>query len=64
MGKLYFIPDTVLENMEDGTVLVRVGDQVGWVSSHHLVPTKESQLVQAWVEARALEAAQTENRHS
>lgn len=41
--------ETTLENLPDGTVKVTVkGDgyeESGWVSSHHLVPTKEAQLI-------------------
>ena len=41
--------ETTLENLPDGTVKVTVsGDgyvEEGWVSSHHLVATKEAQLI-------------------
>ena len=35
---------------EDGDVYeVRVGSQVGWVSSHHLIEPKVNQLRTAWL---------------
>ena len=43
--------NTELVNLDDGTVeiIVRADgyEERGWVSSHHLVPTKERQLMQA-----------------
>lgn len=44
------IPRTIIEVEADGSVRLEVGDQIGWVSSHHLAGTKERQLVQAWVD--------------
>ena len=42
--------ETILENLEDGMVKITVQAdgyvEEGWVSSHHLVPTKEIQLMQ------------------
>ena len=42
---------TELINLEDGTVEIIVRsdgyEEHGWVSSHHLVPTKERQLMHA-----------------
>ena len=45
-------PPVELMQMEDGCVEVRVGDQVGIVSSHHLVEPKANQLKEAWLRAR------------
>lgn len=42
-------PTPKLESEENGMVRVTVGDQVGWVSSYHLVDTKVSQLKHAWL---------------
>lgn len=42
-------PHAKLESEENGMVRVTVGDQVGWVSSYHLVDTKVSQLKHAWL---------------
>lgn len=44
--------NTELINLDDGTVEIVVTadggfEEHGWVSSHHLVPTKERQLIQA-----------------
>ena len=44
-------PATEIINEPDGMVRLIVGDQFGWVSSHHLVPTKECQLIKAWKKA-------------
>lgn len=49
------IPAVETENLEDGCVRVRVGDQEGIVSSHHLVEPKAHQLMVAWLNARAQE---------
>lgn len=51
---------TELENLPCGTVQIRVCDgpnfcAVGWVSSHHLVETKERQLKE-FLNRKALEA--------
>ena len=39
---------TELENLDNGEVKITISQEghviVGWVSSHHLVPTKEKQL--------------------
>jgi hypothetical protein len=43
------IPETILFNEPDGMVRVSVGEEHGWVSSHHLVPTKECQLIKSWL---------------
>ena len=41
--------ETTLENLEDGTIKVTVmADgyvEEGWVTGHHLVPSKETQLM-------------------
>ena len=49
------IPTTITESLEDGSVLVRVGDQIGIVSSFHLVEPKANQLLTAWFLARSAE---------
>lgn len=49
------IPTTETESLEDGSVRVRVGDQVGIVSSFHLVEPKANQLLVAWLSARSSE---------
>lgn len=49
------IPAVETENLEDGCVRVTVGDQVGIVSSFHLVEPKAHQLMVAWLDARAKE---------
>lgn len=41
-------PEPVITNTDDGMVRVSVGDEFGWVSSHHLVPPKVNQLTQTW----------------
>lgn len=46
------IPPTETETLDDGCVLVRVGDQTGIVSSFHLVEPKANQLIAAWLLAR------------
>ena len=46
------IPASEFECLMDGSVRVRVGDQVGVVSSFHLVEPKANQLRKAWLEAR------------
>ena len=50
---------TELFNLEDGTVKIEVCMdgfcESGWVSSHHLVPTKEAQLKEV-ILAKAKEA--------
>ena len=47
--------NTELTNLPCGTVQIRVCDSgicaTGWVSSHHLVPTKEAQLKQSILRA-------------
>lgn len=35
--------------LEDGSVEIRVGDLLGWVSSSHLLETKARQLQTAWL---------------
>lgn len=42
------MPSIEHETLEDGCIRIRVGDLTGTVSSHHLVPTKEKQLLDAW----------------
>ena len=49
------IPAAETECLEDGCVRVQVGDQVGIVSSFHLVEPKVNQLVAAWLSARSAE---------
>ena len=50
---------TELVNLPCGTVEIRVSEDnltaIGWVSSHHLVPTKEEQLKES-IRKAALEA--------
>ena len=41
-------PEPVITNTDDGMVRVAVGNEFGWVSSHHLVPPKVNQLTQTW----------------
>ena len=43
------VPDPVITNTEDGMVRISVGDEKGWVSSHHLVQPKLNQLIQTWL---------------
>ncbi len=43
------IPEPVITNTDDGMVRIDVGDEFGWVSSHHLVPPKVNQLTQTWL---------------
>ena len=43
------IPEPILTNTDDGMVRIDVGDQFGWVSSHHLVPPKVNQLTHIWI---------------
>lgn len=43
------IPPTETFVLDDGCVEVRVGDQVGTVSSFHLVEPKANQLITAWL---------------
>jgi len=50
MEKPKTIPETHIFNEPDGMVRVTVGEEYGWVSSHHLVPTKECQLIQSWLQ--------------
>lgn len=45
-------PASEFEALMDGSVRVRVGDQVGVVSSFHLVEPKANQLRKAWLEAQ------------
>ena len=49
---------TELENLDNGEVKITVSEQghslTGWVSSHHLVPTKERQLTEALARSLAL----------
>lgn len=46
-----YLPPTETEFFPEngGCYQVRVGDQFGWVSSHHLITTKERQLQAAWL---------------
>jgi hypothetical protein len=44
------LPPTETNFLDDGSVEVRVGDQIGWVTSAHLIETKVHQLQQAWIE--------------
>ena len=46
-------PAVETERLECGGVRVRVGDQVGTVSSFHLVEPKANQLKTAWLLAHA-----------
>lgn len=34
--------------LDDGSLEIRVGDQIGWVTSHHLIEAKAHQLIAAW----------------
>ena len=43
------IPEPEIYNEPDGMVRITVGDQKGWVSSHHLVQPKVNQLTQIWL---------------
>jgi len=45
------LPPTETSFLEDGSVEVRVGDQIGWITSAHLIETKVHQLQVAWIEA-------------
>ena len=47
-------PETITTFMEDGCVLVTVGNLTGVVSSAHLVEPKENQLRQRWLEENAI----------
>lgn len=48
-------PTLVLQMLPDGSIQLTCGDQVGTVSSHHLVQQKGRQLKAAWLRARAQE---------
>lgn len=48
-------PDVETFSLEDGCVRVTVGDQMGTVSSFHLVEPKANQLREAWLRARYIE---------
>ena len=50
-------PDVETLSLEDGCVRVTVGDQMGTVSSFHLVEPKANQLREAWLRARYIEAS-------
>lgn len=41
-------PNPKIRNREDGTVVLSVGEYVGFVSSHHLVLPKINQLNNYW----------------
>ena len=43
------VPETKIETESDSMVRITVGDEVGWVSSYHLIVPKENQLIKAWV---------------
>lgn len=55
MSKFDPIPAVELMQLPDGCTEVRVGDQVGIVSSCHLVEPKANQLREAWLRARERE---------
>lgn len=42
-------PIPQIESTNDDMVRVTVGDQIGWVSSYHLVDPKIKQLQRAWL---------------
>ena len=42
-------PTPQIETENEGMVRVTVGDQIGWVSSYHLVDPKIKQLQRAWL---------------
>ena len=42
-------PEPVITNTDDGMVRIDVGDQFGWVSSHHLIDPKVNQLTLIWL---------------
>ena len=44
------LPPPETNFLDDGSVEVRVGDQIGWVTSAHLIETKVHQLQGAWLE--------------
>ena len=46
------LPPTETHFLDDGSVEVRVGTQIGWVTSAHLIETKIHQLQTAWLEAQ------------
>mgnify|MGYP003151939926 FL=1 len=43
------IPEPEIYNESDGTVRISIGDQRGWVSSHHLIDPKVNQLTLTWL---------------
>ena len=43
------IPEPEIYNEPDGMVRITVGDQKGWVSSHHLIDPKVNQLTLIWL---------------
>lgn len=45
------LPAVEVTYLDDGCVQVRVGDQVGTVSSGHLLEPKANQLKEAWIRA-------------
>ena len=52
MGRCIYMlkpPNPRLETEPNGMVRIIVGDQIGWVSSYHLVDTKVRQLRHAWL---------------
>lgn len=52
LGNVYLVelppPPPQIEYLEDGSVQITVGDQIGWVSSAHLIETKVFQLGEVW----------------
>ena len=48
-------PNPKIRNREDGTVVVSVGEYVGFVSSHHLIDVKVKQLNNYWSKMHAPE---------
>lgn len=48
-------PEPVVIFLEDGSVCVSVGDQVGWVTSAHLIETKAAQLELAWYRSQGID---------
>lgn len=45
-------PEPVVIFLEDGSVCVSVGDQMGWVTSAHLIEAKARQLAAAWIRSQ------------
>lgn len=48
-------PEPVVTWLEDGSVEIRVGAEIGWVTSGHLIEDKAIQLKLAWYRAQGID---------